>query len=119
MKFLAALDTILILLSLGTGSIGTADEDARSAFLRTRKLANTVSFSSLPGIEGRLLNANPSLPDRISSAFESCVDDWEDGEEPVVYCDIYFNPHTGKLLRSNVEPGDTLENMTSPTLIYF
>ena len=103
MKFLATFSTILALLSLAPGSTGTAigtdDEDTRS-LLRARKL-NTVSYSSEDSVVGRLLNPpglDPPLPDRIIAAFQSCVDDWKNGDGSAVYCDIYFNPHTGKYM---------------------
>ena len=99
MKFLATFSTILALLSLAPGSVGADDEDTRS-LLRTRELqgkrnnlfANTVSYSSVEPTVGRLLKP---LADAILAKFQECVDDFVDEE---VKCDIYFNPHTGKLL---------------------
>ena len=107
MKILATLSTALALLSLAPGSFGTDDGDAGS-LLRSRKLSNTVSYSSpTTGVVGSFMKPDPDLglktdflKKKVLDAFDDCVDDWESlgvavGEEHVS-CDVYFNPHTSK-----------------------
>jgi len=99
MKYPATLSTALVLLALAPASVDASDGDAGSLLRsRTRQgnknvFSNTISYSSEEPVVGKLLS--PFVTSIVKN-FNSCKDDWEDSGEEFVYCDIYFNPHTGK-----------------------
>lgn len=118
MKFLAALGTVLFLLSLSAGSVGAVDGDAKS-LLRSRKLpgnnnvfSNAECFKSDPNIPGSLLAPPPNAAlqqalDDLLNELYTCVQASSGGS--TVYCNVYFNPHTGKY-------GESVESRNTVTV---
>ena len=113
MKFLAALGAVLFLLSLSAGSVGAG------SLLRSRKLpgnnnvfSNAECFKSDPNIPGSLLAPPPNealqqaLEDLLNELY-TCVQASSGGS--TVYCDVYFNPHTGKY-------GESVESRNTVTV---